>query len=384
MTSKPAFRVSLASALWVAAGLAVAIGIAWLAWPRPLKVETDVVDRGPVARTLVDEGRTRIHDVFVVAAPVGGDLRRISLHAGDPVDRGQVVAILGPADPSLLDARTAAAAQAAVSAARAGLASAEADADLARRDQARIASLAAQGYASRAALDAADAGLRAARARIAARQAELRGAEVLAGSPAAGARSETPVRSPASGRILRILQESRGVVAAGTPLLEVGNPAELEVVADFLSQDATQVRPGAPASLEGWGGETPIPAKVVRIEPYARTRISALGVEEQRVSIILRLTDPASAPLLGHGFRVDARITLSQVNDALRVPADALVRQGGGWAVFRIEGGRARLTPVRTGIGDDRHRVILEGLAAGDRVVLYPAASLRDGARVRP
>lgn len=384
MTSKPAFRVSLASALWVAAGLAVAIGIAWLAWPRPLKVETDVVDRGPVARTLVDEGRTRIHDVFVVAAPVGGDLRRISLHAGDPVDRGQVVAILGPADPSLLDARTAAAAQAAVSAARAGLASAEADADLARRDQARIASLAAQGYASRAALDAADAGLRAARARIAARQAELRGAEVLAGSPAAGARSETPVRSPASGRILRILQASRGVVAAGTPLLEVGKPAELEVVADFLSQDATQVRPGAPASLEGWGGETPIPAKVVRIEPYARTRISALGVEEQRVSIILRLTDPASAPLLGHGFRVDARITLSQVNDALRVPADALVRQGGGWAVFRIEGGRARLTPVRTGIGDDRHRVILEGLAAGDRVVLYPAASLRDGARVRP
>lgn len=384
MTSKPAFRVSLASALWVAAGLAVAIGIAWLAWPRPLKVETDVVDRGPVARTLVDEGRTRIHDVFVVAAPVGGDLRRISLHAGDPVDRGQVVAILGPADPSLLDARTAAAAQAAVSAARAGLASAEADADLARRDQARIASLAAQGYASRAALDAADAGLRAARARIAARQAELRGAEVLAGSPAAGARSETPVRSPASGRILRILQASRGVVAAGTPLLEVGNPAELEVVADFLSQDATQVRPGAPASLEGWGGETPIPAEVARIEPYARTRISALGVEEQRVSIILRLTDPASAPLLGHGFRVDARITLSQVNDALRVPADALVRQGGGWAVFRIEGGRARLTPVRTGIGDDRHRVILEGLAAGDRVVLYPAASLRDGARVRP
>jgi HlyD family secretion protein len=384
MTSKPAFRLSLASGLWLAAGLAVAVGIAWLAWPRPLKVETDVVDRGPVARTLVDEGRTRIHDVFVVAAPVGGDLRRISLHAGDPVDRGQVVATLGPADPSLLDARTVAAAQAAVSAARAGLASAEADADLARRDQARIASLAAQGYASRAALDAADAGLRAARARIAARQAELRGALVLAGSPAAGALRETPVRSPASGQVLRILQESRGVVAAGTPLLEVGNPAEMEVVADFLSQDATQVRPGAAASLEGWGGEDPIPARVTRVEPYARTRISALGVEEQRVSVILRLTDPATAPPLGHGFRVDARITLSEVADALRVPADALVRQGDSWAVYRVDGGRARLTPVRTGIGDDRHRVVLEGLSNGDRVVLYPASTLKDGARVRP
>ena len=384
MTSKPAFRLSLASGLWLAAGLAVAVGIAWLAWPRPLKVETDVVDRGPVARTLVDEGRTRIHDVFVVAAPVGGDLRRISLHAGDPVDRGQVVATLGPADPSLLDARTVAAAQAAVSAARAGLASAEADADLARRDQARIASLATQGYASRAALDAADAGLRAARARIAARQAELRGAQVLAGSPAAGALRETPVRSPASGQVLRILQESRGLVAAGTPLLEVGNPAEMEVVADFLSQDATQVRPGAAASLEGWGGEAPIPARVTRVEPYARTRISALGVEEQRVSVILRLTDPTSAPPLGHGFRVDARITLSEVADALRVPADALVRQGDSWAVYRVDGGRARLTPVRTGIGDDRHRVVLEGLSNGDRVVLYPASTLEDGARVRP
>ncbi|MCA3756639.1 MAG: HlyD family efflux transporter periplasmic adaptor subunit, partial [Phenylobacterium sp.] len=174
------------------------------------------------------------------------------------------------------------------------------------------------------------------------------------------------------------------VVAAGTPLLEIGNPADMEVVADFLSQDATQVRPGAAASLEGWGGEAPIPAEVARVEPYARTRISALGVEEQRVSIILRLTNPATAPPLGHGFRVDARITLSEVADALRVPADALVRHGDSWAVYRVDGGRARLTPVRTGIGDDRHRVVLEGLSKGDRVVLYPASTLKDGARVRP
>ena len=384
MTARPLFRLSLASGFWLAAGLALVLGIAWLAWPRPLKVQTEPVDRGPVAMTLVDEGKTRIHDVFTLVAPVGGDLRRITLHAGDAVARGQVVATLGPADPSLLDARTVAAATSAVSAARAGLASAEADADLAQRDQARVARLAAQGYASRAALDAADAALRAARAHVAARKAELAGAQAQASQPAAASRGETGVRSPTGGRVLRILQESGGIVAAGTPLLEIGDPTGLEVVADFLSQDATQVRPGARAVLEGWGGDPPIPASVLRVEPYARTRISALGVEEQRVSVILRLTDPAASPPLGHGFRVDVRVTLSEVTDALRVPADALVRQGEGWAVYRVQGGRARLTPVRTGIGDDRHRVVLEGLSNGDRVVLYPAATLKDGARVRP
>lgn len=384
MTQGKPFRMTLASGLWLAAGLALALALAWLAWPRPLKVEIDVVDRGPVARTLVDEGRTRIHDVFTLVAPVGGDLRRITLHAGDPVARGQVVATLGPADPELLDARTAAAADAAVSAARAGLAAAAADADLARRDQTRVARLAAQGYASQAALDAADAALKAARARLVAREAELRSAQAQAGRPMVVARSLTEIRSPTEGRVLRLIQESGGVVAAGAPLLEIGDPKNLEVVADFLSQDAAQVSPGAEAWLEGWGGERPIPARVLRVEPYARTRISALGVEEQRVSLILALTDPAGAPALGHGFRVDVRVTLEAAPDALRVPAEALLRQGEGWAAFRVEGGRARLVPVRTGIGDDRHRVVLGGLKAGDRVVAYPAATLKDGARVTP
>lgn len=382
MTQGKPFRVTLASGLWIAVGLALAIGLAWLAWPRPLKVEIGLVDRGPVGQTLVDEGRTRIHDVFTLVAPVGGDLRRITLHAGDPVARGQVVATLGPSDPVLLDTRAAAAADAAVSAARAGLAVAVADADLARRDQARIARLAGEGYASRAALDAADAALRAARARLAARQAELRSAQAQAGRPAAVAHGVTEVRSPVEGRVLRLIQESGGVVPASAPLLEIGDPNDLEVVADFLSQDATQVQRGADAVLEGWGGERPIPAKVLRVEPYARTRISALGVEEQRVSIVLGLVEPKAAPRLGHGFRVDVRITLETVADAVRVPADALVRQGEGWAVFRVEAGRARLTPVKTGIGDDRHRVVISGLKPGDRVVVFPAASLKEDARV--
>lgn len=382
MTQGKPFRMTLASGLWLAAGLGLAVGLAWLAWPRPLKVEIGLVDRGPVAQTLVDEGRTRIHDVFTLVAPVGGDLRRITLHAGDPVARGQVVATLGPADPVLLDTRAAAAADAAVSAARASLAAAEADADLARRDQARIARLAGEGYASRAALDAADAALRATRARLAARQAELRSAQAQAGRPAAVARGVTEVRSPVEGRVLRLIQESGGVVPASAPLLEIGDPNDLEVVADFLSQDATQVQRGADAVLEGWGGERPIPAKVLRVEPYARTRISALGVEEQRVSIVLGLVEPKTAPRLGHGFRVDVRITLEAVANAVRVPADALVRQGEGWAVYRVEAGRARLTSVKTGIGDDRHRVVISGLQPGDKVVVFPAASLKEDSRV--
>lgn len=384
MTAGKPFRMSLGSGLWLAAGLTLALGLAWLAWPRPLAVEVDTVDRGPVARTLVDEGQTRIHDVFTVTAPVGGELRRITLHAGDSIDLGQVVATLEPTDPGLLDVRTAAAAEAAVSAARAGLTSAEADAEVARRDQARVARLAADGYASRAALDAADARLRAARAHVAARQAELRGARAQAGRPTAAAREETLVRSPVAGRVLRLVQESGGVVPAGAPLLEIGDPSDLEIVADFLSQDATQVKPGDSALLEGWGGEHPLPARVLRVEPYARTRISALGVEEQRVSIILQRTNTAAAPSLGHGFRVDVRITLDAVDNALRVPTDALIRQGDGWAVFRIMNGRARLTPVQLGIGDDRHRQVQTGLSAGDRVVLYPTVTLRDGMRIRP
>lgn len=144
------------------------------------------------------------------------------------------------------------------------------------------------------------------------------------------------------------------------------------------------MKPGDNALLEGWGGDRPLPARVLRVEPYARTRISALGVEEQRVSIILQRTNAAAAPSLGHGFRVDVRITLDAVDNALRVPTDALIRRGDGWAVFRIVKGRARLTPVQLGIGDDRHRQVLTGLSAGDRVVLYPTVTLGDGMRIRP
>lgn len=377
-----AARLTRAQWLWVGAGIVLALFLTWMLWPRAEWVEAAAIDRGVVQREIVDEGRTRIHDVFVVSAPVGGELQRIELEPGDEIARGQVVAALAPADPALLDARIAAEMRAGVGAARSALAAAEAQAELARRDQERTAALAAEGFASNAALDAANANLRAARANTAAGRAELQRA--LAASGAGGrARGLVEVRSPAAGRVLRLLQESEVVVGPGSPLIEVGDPADLEVVAEFLSQDAIQLRAGARAWIENWGGDAPIPARISRIEPFAHTKISALGVEEQRVNVIVRLDDPASAPPLGHQFRVDVRAIVSAQQDVLRIPTDALVRDGADWAVFRIVSGRARLTPVVIGDGGEQFRAVTEGLNEGERVVMFPSDALEDGARVR-
>jgi HlyD family secretion protein len=376
-------KLSMAQWIWVGAGVALALLLTWLLWPRTQLVDAAAIDRGPVRHDVVDQGRTRIHDVYDIVAPVGGEVQRIELEPGDVVARGDIVATILPADPALLDARVAAEAAAAISAAQAAVAAAEADLQLAERDRQRVGLLHAQSFASQAALDAATANLRAARAEVTARRADLVRARAAASSPSARARVATPVRSPASGRVLQRFQQSETVVPAGAPLLEVGDPGAVEVVAEFLSQDAVLMRPGAPAMIEGWGGADAIPARVFRIEPYARTKISALGVEEQRVNVIVHLEHPQSAPPLGHGFRVDVRVVISQAANALRVPTDALVRDGANWAVFRIVGGRARLTPVTLGDGGQDYRIVSAGLRVGETVVLFPGDALRDGARVR-
>lgn len=376
-------KLTTAQWIWVGAGAALALFVLFMAWPRAAVVDAATIDRGVVRREIVDEGRTRIHDVFVIAAPVAGELQRIDLEPGDAITRGQVVALIHPADPALLDSRIAAEARAGVAAAQSAVAAAEAQQELARRDQERVARLAAQGFASSAALDSANAALRAARANTAARRADLERARVAAGMGGARARANTSVRSPAAGRVLRLLQESETVVAAGSPLMEVGDPRDLEIVAEFLSQDAVLLSVGAPAFIEGWGGDAPIPARISRIEPYAHTKISALGVEEQRVNVIVRLAEPEAAPPLGHGFRVDVRAVASEQADVVRAPTDALVRDGAAWAVFRIERGRARLTPVTLGDGGEDYRAVIGGLEEGDRVVLFPGDAMQDGARVR-
>ena len=377
-------KLTTAQWIWTGAGAVLTLLVLWLAWPRALAVETALIDRGEVRHDIVDQGRTRIHEVYDIVAPVGGEVQRIGLEPGDVVARGAVVATILPADPALLDARIAAQTSASVAAAQAALTASEAELELAQRDQQRVALLNQRSFASQAALDSANASLRASRAAVNARRADLASARAAAGTPRARARVVTPVRSPAAGRVLQRFQQSEAVVAAGTPLIEVGDPSSVEVVAEFLSQDAVLMREGARAQIEGWGGDAPIPARVFRIEPFARTKISALGVEEQRVNVIVRLEHPDSAPPLGHGFRVDVRVTVSETANALRVPTDALVRDGANWAVFRIVGGRARLSPLTLADGGADYRIVQAGVNTGDRVILFPGDSLRDGALVRP
>ena len=375
-------KLSNAARIWLICAVLVAGLIGWFLWPRAIRVDVATIDRGEVRREIAEEGRVRVHDVYAVAAPVGGLLKRIQLEAGDEVSKGDVLASISPADPSLLDARISEEAAANVAAARAALALAEADLDLAKSDEARTRQLFERGFAAKAALDRTQVGMRAASSVVAQRKAELARALAAQGKPVARARSLTQVRSPASGRVLRVLLESETVVSAGTPLLEIGDPAQIEIVAELLSQDAAMMREGAAAFVDNAGGGEPVAATVHTVEPYARTKVSALGVEEQRVSVILHLSDETSSPRLrlGHGFRADVRILAFEEKDALRVPTDALMRQGNNdWSVFRVVDGRARLTKVSIGDGDDRYRVVVAGVAAGDRVVLFPGDALRDG-----
>lgn len=375
-------KLSLAASIWLSGAAIVVTLVSWFAWPRPVAVLVSTVDRGEIERGIVEEGRARVEDVYVVASPVGGVLRRIQLEPGDSVSRDDALALIVPADPNLLDARIAAESVATIAGARATLAIAEADLELARRDEARTMQLFKRGYVAQAALDHAQGKRNVATLAVIQRKAELNRALASQGGPAANAGAISKVRSPTSGKVLRILQESETVLSAGTPLLEIGDPARIEIVAEFLSQDAAAMHVGAPALIENWGGGRPLAATVHAIEPYARTKISALGVEEQRVNVIVHLPDsrPEAIAKLGHGFRADVRIIVFHEDDSLRVPTDALVRQGNGnWGVFRVVDGRARLISVDVGDGDDRFRKLIKGLSAGNQVVLFPGDTLRDG-----
>lgn len=379
-------KLSTASRIWIGCAVLVIAVIAWFSWPRPVGVRTATVDRGEVSRGIVEEGRVRVRDVYTVASPVGGLLKRIELEAGDKVAKGETLASIAPADPSLLDSRIAEEAAATIAAAKAAVSLAEADLELSRSEEARTKQLFERGFAAKAALDRVQAGLKVATSVLAQRKAELKRALASQARPTARARALTTVRSPASGMVLRVLQQSETVVPAGAPLLDIGDPTQVEIVADFLSQDAATMREGASALIENWGGGAPLAASVHTIEPYARTKVSALGVEEQRVSVIIHLAGapPEGAARLGHGFRVDVRIVAFEAKDAVRLPTDTLIRSGGeDWAVFKVVDGRARLAKVTLGDGDDRFRVVRDGVTTGDQVVLFPGDTLRDGDAVQ-
>lgn len=371
----------------------VVAGAAALLRPAAVPAEAGRVERGTLEVTVEGTGRTRVRERYVVAAPVTGDLVRLDLHAGDAVAEGQRVATILPSE---LDPRTrtalrarADAAVAAVAEARAALARARAAEDEAVRERDRVRALATASALPPRERDAAEtiAVARAEETRMAGaavRRLEREADAARAAVADAAARGDAwiaGVRAPASGRVLRVLRESGGPVEAGTPLVELGDPARLEVVVDLLTADAVRVRAGDRARVSAWGGDAPLAAVVRHVEPSAFTKVSPLGVEEQRVNAVL---DPAGGgwEALGDGFSVEVAIVIDRRPDVLKAPASALFRTGGGWAVFAIEDGVARRRPVVVAARADREAAIAEGLREGDRVVLHPGDRIEDGRRV--
>ncbi|WP_293677416.1 efflux RND transporter periplasmic adaptor subunit [uncultured Phenylobacterium sp.] len=385
--------------LGAAATTVVAVMLGLLLAPRPVDVDVETVRIGAIADSVADQGVARVREAYIVAAPVSGRLQRVDLHVGDRVAAGStLVARIRPASADLLDPRSRAQAQAAIAAAQAAVAAAAAEQDRfaaearkADADLARVRTLAAKGFAARQALDAAEAQARAARAavRSAAAQFGVRRSELAAaGSALLGPEAQdgraVPVPSPASGYVTRVLQESERTVAMGAPLVEIADQSGLEAAIEFLTQDAVRIREGMHAELYDWGGQGSIPAIVRRVEPQGFTKVSALGVEEQRVLVLLQFEgSPVSWSRIGPGYRVWGRVFLRQEAKAVKAPLGALVRADGGWAVFRIGEGRARLTPVAVGAMTDREAEIRSGLKGGDRVIVFPSDKVVDGVRVR-
>jgi HlyD family secretion protein len=392
---RPGFRL----VFWSLAAAALAGALAFAFWPRPLTVEIAAVSRGPLTVFVRDEGRTRVREVYQVSAPLAGRLSRIGNRSGEAVQAGDIVAAILPADPVLLDDRSRREAQAAADAAEAALVFAQADLDQARavlanaeteagraeRLRAREAISQSELDRARLALRSAQAGSSAARARVTMREAELAAARVRLIEPGEtdAALPAMALRAPVTGRILRVMQESEAVVAAGSPVMEIGDPADLEVVAEYLSSDAVRIAPGAEARIEAWGGSAPLRGRVRLVEPSGFLKVSALGVEEQRVNVVIDLLDPREAwSALGHGYRVEAATAVAHVPDGVLAPVAALFRRQGDWAVFAVDGGRARLRPVSVGANDGRMAEITDGLAPGDAVILHPGGGVGDGVRV--
>ena len=362
-------------------------------WPKPIPVETARASIGSLRATVNEEGKTRIKQRFLVTAPVTGQLRRIPFKVGAAVEAGcTVVAVVDPLPPAMLDLRSRAQAEAARDAAIANLEKARAAHSFAANELRRFEKLYAERAVSIQEFEPVQwretaAARDMAAAESALRQANAELAQFVPGSEAAADVSRTPmeIKAPSTGQVLRLFEESARVVSAGTPLLEIGDPADLEVVIEVLSRDGATIPPGTKVELEQWGGGEPLKAKVRLVEPAAFTKVSALGVEEQRVNVIADiLTPPDQRRGLGDNFRVDARLIVWEADQVLKVPAGALFRRGDSWAAFVLDQGRARLRDVTAGRTSGTETQILEGLKPGDEVILYPGDRVRDSKRVKP
>lgn len=382
--------------------LVVAGGIAYGFMPRPVAVELVAARQGSLAVTVDEEGKTRVRERYVVAAPVAGQARRITLKVGHAVAAGQTVAFIDPAVASSLDPRTRAQAQARLDSAQANFHGArenarvaEAEAVLAQQELARTESLAREKFLSQAAVDQARARLQAGQAtrqaaeyavQVARHEVEAARAALLQASALArGGPAETlTVTAPVAGRVLAVPHESAGAVQPGQALVEIGNPRSLEVVVEVLSTAAVRIAPGSRVLLDRWGGAQTLEGRVRVVEPAGFTKISALGVEEQRVRVIADITTPPEVwRSLGDGYRVEASFVLWQGDGLLLIPTSALFRHKDGWAVFVARDGRARLTPVKIGQRNGLTAQLLEGLKAGDAVIAHPDDKVADGVRVK-
>jgi len=393
-----AFR--LKRPLWWLAGAAIVFAIGVALRPQPVPADFATVGHGSLMVTIDEEGETRVRDRFVVSAPVSGRVLRIGLEPGDPVRRGEtVIASVQPALPPLLDRRArdeaearVSAAQAAIDRARATRDRAQIERDLAWADVKRQRELDQGGLVSQERLEsvqtgarALDEALRAAESGVRAAEYELQAARAAL-TDTAGRRDTGPpvaVRAPVTGVVLRRLRESEAIVPAGEPLVELGDPQNLEVVADLLSTDAVRVPAGGRVLIEGWGGDRTLHGLVRRVEPSGFTKVSALGVEEQRVNVLVDFEDPAAAwQALGDGYRVEIRVILWERDDVLKVATNSLFRVGDQWAVYVVEDGRARRRSVRVGQRNGLEAEILSGLEAGEQIILHPGDLVQDGAAV--
>ena len=377
---------------WLGAAALVAL-IIFGFMPQPLPVETARVTQGALRATVNEEGKTRIKQRYVVAAPVAGHLRRIPFKPGATVEAGKtVLAVIDPVSPAMLDARNRALAEARRDTAAANLDRAREAQRFAANELRRIEKLFADKSVSQQDLEnaqwretAAAKDLTVAESALRQAETELKEFPVGPTSAANEVRAPVEVTSPASGRILHVFEESTRVVPAGTPLLDVGDPADLEAVIEVLSRDGAAIAPGAKVELEQWGGGAPLAGRVRLVEPAAFLKISALGVEEQRVNVVVDILTPyEQRRSLGDNFRVEARIVVWEADQALKAPAGAMFRRGQNWAAFALVAGRAELRRVQIGRTSGSEMQILEGLKAGEEVVLYPGDRVHERERVKP
>lgn len=398
------------SRFWIfsLAGIALAMSLAYAFWPRAILVDIGSVQRGAMQLSIDEEAKTRVRDTYVVSAPITGRILRVDVEAGDEVIGGKTVVVnMLPVNSTILDTRSRETARSVISRAKASLRMAKAELnramtnkELADKELARSRKLHKEGTLSLAGLErieqnwnSANAALASAKAAVSLNEADVATAQAqlisfsespTPGAPQTKGEARVEILAPVSGKVLRVMQRSETTLSAGSPILEIGDTSkDLEIIAELLSRDAVKVEPGMPVIVEKWGGATALHGVVVRVEPWGFTKFSALGVEEQRVNVIIRFNDPISQRInLGHGFRVELRIVVWQADDAIWLPASAMFRTQHNWAVFTVENGRARQKLLSVGHNNGLQAEVLDGLDVGEHVILYPGPSVQNGSRV--